>query len=1791
MTQIINKFPEIPSQCATIVDILRDRSFKMPHRQAFTFLEDGETHELTLTYHELDRRSRAVAAQLQALGLSGERAILLYPSGLDYLIAFFGCLYAGVVAVPAYPPRNQRKTPRIQAISIDAQASIALTTTAMLPTLQSILTPETKQGNFHWLTTDNIAQGIEDSWQQPAINGDTLAFLQYTSGSTGTPKGVMLSYGNLLHNAAVTYQLMEHSPSSKFVSWLPVYHDMGLIGGILQPLYGAFPCILMSPASFLQRPYRWLQAISRYKGTTSGGPNFAYEQCVQRITQEQKETLDLSSWNVAFNGAEPVRQDTLELFATTFAECGFRSEAFYPCYGMAEATLIVSGGSKTALAQVKTIEKSALSQNQIVEATPQSQDIQTFVSCGQTIPQQQIVIVNPETLTRCSSDEVGEIWVSGFSVGKGYWNRTEETEQTFHAYLKDTKVSEAGRSPGPFLRTGDLGFLDNGELFITGRAKDLIIIRGRNLYPQDIELTAEHSHPSLRSGANAAFTLEVNNEERLVVVQELEFRAKPNLAEVVSAIRQAVTDEHEVQVYGVLLIKPGSIPKTSSGKIQRRATRAQFQNGELNVVESDILKISDIARNETQLQRSELLALSPRECQPILESYLIELLARVLSIATDDINPQEPLSTLGLDSLKVFELKNRIEVDLEVEVSVADFFEGMSTLTLATKILAQLTTDVIPSISLTQQDKNTSIYPLSFAQQGLWFINQLTPDTPTYNIPIVINFKGCINLTALEDSLNEIIRRHEVLRTSFTVSDGQPTQVINQAPPFTLAVEDLRVLSESESPQEAQRLAIEFAQQPFDLSAQSLLRTKILQLDDKNYQLLVTLHHIIADGWSIGLLIKELTALYEAFSTDKLSLRSRSVSQTDALASLLPQRGTPIPELPIQYGDFVNWQQKWLDSDRIQPKLTYWKQKLSGELTVLNLPTDRPRSPVQTFNGAQAKLVLSQTLTKELKNLSRHSGVTLFMTLLTAFKTLLYRYTGQTDILVGSPIANRNRAEVESLIGFFVNVLVLRTDLSGDLSFQELLARVKSTALEAYIHQDLPFEKLVEELQPSRDLSYNPLFQVMFVLKNVPKPNISLSDVSVTYEEGYNGTSKFDLTLFMEDSEQGLIATCEYNTDLFNADTITRILGHFQTLLSSIVSDPQQRISDLQLLTPSEVQQLLVEWNDTKTDYPQDKCIHQLFEAQVEKTPDAIAVVFENQQLTYQELNDRANQLARYLQELRVKPEVIVGVCMKRSPEMLIALLAILKAGGAYVPLDPAYPQERLTFMLEDSQSKVLLTQSHLVELFAKSNVCVVCIDRDSQLLSQQNTENLLSQVKPNHLAYVIYTSGSTGIPKGVAIEHQSCVALLTWAREVFTDDDLAGVLASTSICFDLSVFELFVPVSWGGRVILVENGLHLPSLVAEVSLVNTVPSIIAELLQVDGLPPSVRTVNLAGEPLQNQLVQQIYQNHHIQKVLNLYGPSEDTTYSTFAQVNKGDNRVTIGRPIANTQIYLFDTKLQLVPIGVPGEIYIGGAGLARGYLNRPELTKERFISNPLNNQLNSRLYKTGDLGRCLPDGNLEYLGRIDHQVKMRGFRIELGEIENALLKHPAVREIVILAREDKPGVQQLVAYIVSLSDEIPTISELRNYLKELLPEYMIPGIFILLDTLPLLPNGKVDRRALPVPEALRPILTTIYEIPQSEMEQQIAKLWQEVLHLDKVGIHDNFFDLGGHSLLMIQVNHKLRAILQRDISVVTLFQNPTIYSLAQYLSQITEEKLSFKKIRDRVQKQIEARQKQKNYL
>jgi acyl-CoA synthetase (AMP-forming)/AMP-acid ligase II/acyl carrier protein len=1110
MTQYVNDLEEIVCKCSTVVELLRYRSIEQSHTEAFTFLQDGEIPAATLTYQELDRQSRAIAAQLQALGLSGERALLLYPPAIDYLPAFFGCLYAGVVAVPAYPPRNSRNTPRILAILEDAQAAIILTTTAIQAQLQSLLSDKFNIDSIHWLTTNNLTLGIEEAWQEPFISTDTLAFLQYTSGSTGTPKGVMLTHGNLLHNAEVTRQYMGHTSASKFVTWLPVYHDMGLIGGVLQPLYGGFPCIMMPPAAFLQRPYRWLEAISRYRGTTSGAPNFAYELCIEKITPEQRATLNLSSWSVAFNGAEPIRYETLEKFAATFAECGFRPEAFYPCYGMAEATLMVSGSVKSALVRTISLQKNALERNHVIDTDVNADNSIKLVSCGHSVPQQQVVIANPETLTRCQDQEVGEIWVSGPSVGKGYWNRTEETQQTFHAFLQDTKK-------GPFLRTGDLGFIDNEEVFITGRAKDLIIIRGRNLYPQDIELCAERSHPALRLGSSAAFAVEVEQEEKLVVVQELEFRAKPNLEEVTVAIRQAVSQAFEVQVYAVVLIKPGSIPKTSSGKIQRRATKAEYLAGTLNIVQSSILDRTDVSL--------------PKEQPTNIETYLQQLVAKVLSVPLEQINVQQPLSNLGIDSLQAFDLKNRIQQDFGVSISAVDLFEA----SIAQIVEQVLATDKTAIAQQLQPAPRNCELPLCLAQERLWFLDQLEPGNPFYNVAIAIRLTGKVNPEILEQSLNEIIKRHESLRSSFPARDGRPIQIIHESLEIKLSI-----LQNCGS--DIQNVILQETQQPFYLSQLPLLRAKLIHQKEDEHLLLISIHHIIADGWSIGILIQELATIYAAFSVGKPS---------------------PLPELSIQYADYAYWQRQWLQTDVLQPQLTYWKQQLSNSASLLQLPTDRPRPAIQQFQGKKEFFTIAGDIKAALKHLNQQEGVTLFMTLLAVFKTLLYCYTTQEDILVGSPVVGRNWRETENLIGFFINTLVFRTDFSGNPSFREVLQRLRACALDAYANQDLPFEKLVEELKPERNLSYNPLFQVMFILQNAPIPAIELTELTMHPQEVDVGTSKFDLKLSLWESEVGFQGSFEYKTDLFDAITIKRMVNHYETIMLSVLEKPDLQVNQL----------------------------------------------------------------------------------------------------------------------------------------------------------------------------------------------------------------------------------------------------------------------------------------------------------------------------------------------------------------------------------------------------------------------------------------------------------------------------------------------------------------------------------------------------------------------------------------------------------------------------------------------------
>jgi amino acid adenylation domain-containing protein len=1041
--------------------------------------------------------------------------------------------------------------------------------------------------------------------------------------------------------------------------------------------------------------------------------------------------------------------------------------------------------------------------------------------------------------------------------------------------------------------------------------------------------------------------------------------------------------------------------------------------------------------------------------------------------------------------------------------------------------------------------------PLSFAQQRLWFLSQLEPESPAYNELNVLRLSGILNLDAFKRALRQIVARHEVLRTTVVPIDGNPCQVIAQDRDVDLPVIDLQFVPKTDRDSEAQRLILETRRKRFDLSRDLMLRVLLLQIAEQEHIFVVVKHHIASDAWSTAIFWRELTAFYRAFVS----------GQPCSLA-----------ELSIQYADYAAWQRQWLQGEVLDRQLSYWKKQLEGIPGVLNLPTDRPRPAVQSFLGKRQTIELSKELTQGLKALSRKEGVTLFMTLLAAFQNLLYRYSGQEDIVVGSPIANRNRTEIEGLIGFFVNTLVLRTNFSYNSTFKELLAQVRKMTLGAYAHQDLPFEKLVEELKPERSLSHSPLFQVMFVLQNVPSAELNFEGLSASRVRISAETTKFDLTLSMSESVDGLKGSLQYNTDLFDEETIIRMLGHFRVLLEGVVADPNQRLARLPVLTQAEKHQLLVDWNVTKRDYPRDKCIHELFEARAERSPNAVAVVCEGRQLTYRELNRKANQLAHYLRKHGVGAEALVGICMERSLEMLVGLLGILKAGGAYVPLDPDYPKERLGFMLEDMQTQVLLSRERLIAHLPESCARVVCLDRDWERIARESVENPINKTTAESLAYVIYTSGSTGRPKGVAVSHRGVVRLL-FGVEYAQLNETETFLHLAPISFDASTFELWGALLHGAKCVLfqgkipspheLENILHdhpISTLWLTASLFNTV------IDEAPGALSGVRQLLIGGEALSVPHVRRAVALLPDTQIINGYGPTESTTfaccYRITARFDESINSIPIGRPIANTQVYLLDSHLSPVPIGVPGELYIGGDGLARSYLNLPDLTAENFIPHPFGDESGARLYKTGDLARYLSDGNIEFLGRIDYQVKIRGFRIELGEIESVLGQHPGVRKTVVLARENTPGPKRLVAYVVPVKEQACNISELRNFVKQKLPEYMIPSAFVLLDVLPLTANGKVDRKAFPAPDQSRPEIEESYVAPRTPVEELLAQIWAEVLKLDKVGIHDNFFDLGGHSLKATQVISRVREALRLDLALSVLFEAPTVAEMASKVEQ-----------------------------
>ncbi len=1757
-------------QFQNFVELLQYRAKHQAGDIAFRFLPDGDITPLapTLTFKSLDQKAKVIAQKLLTVCDRGDRALLIYPSGLDFITAFFGCLYAGVIAVPAYPPKRNQKLQRLQILIEDCDASIVLTDSQSyeiaVPQFSAISALE----HLPWLRTD---EGLDDASADFCViepEKDEIAFLQYTSGSTGDPKGVMVSQSNLIINSELIYTATSHNDDDVIVGWMPLFHDMGLIGNVLQPVFAGVTCTFMQPTAFLRKPLRWLKAISEYRGTSSGGPNFAYDICVSTVKDEDLEHLDLSSWKVAFNGAEPIRISSMRAFSEKFASCGFKDEAHYPCYGMAETVLHMTSNEVSRAEYSEFFDAELLLQNTIEKMDRSDPGAIELVNCGRAWCDHLVKIVDPKTFNACEETQIGEIWVQGETITKGYWKKPEVTEAVFNAYISDSKE-------GPFLRTGDLGFLLNGELFVTGRLKDVLIIRGLNHYPQDIELTAFECHEALMPNGAAAFSVQEGGDEQLVLVLEVKrtFLRKFDENDVAMSVQKSIAEHHDLQANSILFIKPGRLSKTSSGKVQRQRSKQLFLDDDIEVIarvdKRDQIDESELPEFPVGLWKQASLSESDSQKKIIISNYLQRLFTVFAGLKGKEFPLDKEFLAYGLDSLSLSRIAAKVAEDLSIDIPIEVLFLCETIELLSDKLLILSQTENQsrqPIEAIYQEDKR---YPLSHAQERMWFLSQFEQST-LYNISGLFELSGDVDGSTLAKAFQKIIARHESLRTRFVESNGQIVQLVDTDVDWQLSILDLSDRDASEL-----AAAIESEMQfVFDLSKDVLFRATLYKKSDGEYTLAVSMHHIIADGWSVAVLMQELSSIYTA---------------------LVEQREIPLDPITIHYKDYSAWQQNYLAENLFQKQSEYWLEQLK-DCQPLDLLTDKSRPSSPDYAGDHVSFCIDEKLCRKLKNLSQTQGATLYMTLLTAFNILLAKYSGQNDICVGSPIAGRTRSEANNLIGLFVNTLVMRTDVAEEFTFVELLNNVKTTTINAYANQDIPFEKVVELVQPDRDAAITPLFQTMFVLQDGQSTSVVFPGLDVSDIQQHSQTSKFDITLELVSSKDTIKGVFEFKTSLYTRSTIEQIKRHFLNTLSAIVAAPELCVNSLLLLDDEDVQQQNKLAHGLEIDFSNANGLHDLFSEQCKKTPNALAAILdcgdnsEGISLSYQELDEKSNQLAHLLQSKGVANNSLVALCVERSIEMLVGMLGILKAGAAYVPLDPSYPQDRLQYMLDNSQATVMITQSQL----PSDLVLVGSEDRD---LTQINLDLSWATIAdfPRHapqlsvcgddLAYVIYTSGSTGKPKGVAISHRSICNQICWVHDQFPQVESDNFLFKSSLSFDASVWEIWVPLLSDATLIMAKPDGHqdiqylLDTIVRrEITQVLLLPSMFQTMMGLPNLKNvnSLKRIFMGAEALPTELVATAFE--YADQVINVYGPTECTIIATFFELSRSayskgirdkglSGYAPIGKAVTNLCSYVLDKNCALLPMGVAGELHIGGAGVGQGYVHQPELTSERFIANPFSDNFDgsnssdsvaNKLYKTGDLVRLLPDGNIEFLGRIDHQVKIRGFRIELGEIESVLLDNEDISESVVIAKEDQQGNARLVAYYVAKNGEVDT-QQLQKSLMDTLPEYMVPAFFMALEAFPKGQSGKIDRKLLPDPDYREDV---VYIAPATETEKVLAGIWSEILGVDKVGRSSNFFSLGGQSLLAVRVMLRIQNELLTHLPLRRFFAAKTLTDLAAAIDE-----------------------------
>ncbi len=1743
--------PEV-SPVASLAALLDRQATSAADAIAYAWVGDNlETVELS--YGELASQVHSLASRIARHAAPGDRALLVYAPGLEVVSAFWACLYAGIIPVPAPSPdplRLKNSLPRLRTIAADAGASCVLTSAALHQAAAGLqLDPALK--NAVWIATDT-----DDGPGEAVTPGNTLraaiapvgplAYLQYTSGSTSTPRGVMVSHANVLANcaaASAVYQPRNRADgASRAFSWLPYFHDYGLVQGICWPMYAGITGYLMSPLTFLRRPLRWLEALDRFGVNYTGAPNFAYAACVQALTRVPGWRADLSRLQAATCGAEPINPDTVSQFAAAFAPHGLQAQAFMPAYGLAEATLAVTAQPMGITPTLLKVSAASLASGDVRVAI-QGEDARTLVGCGQAMLDTEVQIADTTTGEVLAENRIGEIRVRSPGVCLGYWNNASASTETFG------QVLGAGGTD-TYLRTGDLGFLRDGELFVAGRLKDLLIVHGRNHYPQDIEWTTERAHPAVRAGHCAAFSIDDGTGEQAVLLVEVTKQtAQETLPEAAARIRRAIAVGHELPLHTIAFVRGGSIPRTTSGKIRRRSCKQLFVDDQLPIIHRDALDANTAGESTAGL------TLSPQVLQALpdmdarreaLQHWIVASVADITGRNAADISANASPIECGLDSLGAFRLLQNLEVSLGITPTPAQLLGDSSLRDLAQQLLADVESGSCRTAPTPiPRFPAGAPAPLSASQEGLWLLDRMTGSSAAYNIVQALQLDGPVDLALLQTSFDQLLQRHSVLRTRFVEVDGIPRQVVDETARLQLEVDDLLATPAADPKACTARLIATKTARPFDLAHGPLIRVSLLRHSEEQHILLLDVHHIVADGWSIGILVRDLSALYSA-----------------GLNSSAPS----LPPLTIDYVDYARWQRQRLDSDDLRAQMAYWRTHLANAPPAIELPTDRARPAQAGFKGAIVPFELPAALSQALHELSHREGATLYMTLLAAFQLLLSRWSGQAEVVVGSPTAGRRRGELDNLVGFFINMLVLRCRPSNCGSFADLLKAVRENTLNAYAHQDTPFEQLVAQLQPRRDLSRHPLFQVMFSMRNFPREVLALPGIQWRCIPSEHLTSKVDLTLQLSEEDGRIGGYLEYATDLFDAATIERMACHLRTLLENIVAQPHDALTSISMLPAAESRR---RERPSAPEHPHlprsalSQSLTQRFEQQARTHADRPALSWRDETWTYAELNGRANTIARLLlAEGNTRSEAVL-LDFANEPLAIAAILGVLKAGKYYVVLDRAHPAARLRAIASDCGAQTLLSSRPATAVRETTGIALpVMIHIDDTL--EQTPDNPRSTRSPDSLAYILYTSGSTGTPKGVVQNDRNVMHFMSVyaASMKLAPEDRITLFSSISL--DAAVMDIFAAVLSGASVAIAQ--LSVDGFVGlfdwleqqKVTVWHSTPSVLRTALQSCGRPAPrrIRCVVLGGEEARD-IDWQLFRDRFASgcPLINGYGLTESSVTAQYEFDHRNPptgERFPIGRPVAATRIAL------LAPDGTPaeltGEIVIRSPHVALGYWRDEPLTARAFS---IDAEPGLRAYRTGDLGRWRDDGLLEFMGRGNRQVKIQGFRVEPAEVEAALLRIAGVREAAVVAHRTGPADQEvrLYGYVAPQLQATLNAAQLRSQLKQFVPEYMLPTTVTVLPALPLMPNGKLDRNALPTPQ--HSVAGNTAVSPRGPMEQAIWDIWKEVLRREDFGVHENFFDLGGHSLMAAQVMARIRGVLSGEAHLRLMFEAPTVAELA----------------------------------